>query len=435
MSSKNRAELYLDADSMELEEFDYKGDKALKVTGVALTEGEWNKVWFGADEIKKGVQRLCPENACRNLQLRANHSKSVWDIVGSVKKFEYDESISMSDGSTKAGIRFESEVRLKEAVERVEKDLWGPVSVGVWADLHRVETNEEDEDGGKKTRIEARNLDFEHLAWVTNPACKDAGLQKVLNSMDSEETQQEEIKVSPHKEENDFIPMDEWYRSLTIEGDSTKPPENEEKKESEKIQNEEVDNKEVSEVSEEESEQSENIEANKQSEQAEQAEQVNAEDEKKDSEIEALRNVIEEQSKMINELLEVKKNEEAEVETAEQREKQENEEIDDTESKDKKRKLVEEILSLDSSESEKELMETDVKALDTLLNYLERSKEREAVPGEGVSADAEVDTLDKLNEKELTKMVIKHRGGDWALGQIIKNLWSGPKRKTTYEEI
>lgn len=448
-----RAIMYLDSQETVLEEFEYRGEPALKVKGIALTEGEWNKVWFNHTHLKEGVEKLCPENVCTMLQLRANHSKDVWDIVGVVNNFVYDPRIKVKSGEVKRGIRYAAEVRLTEAVERVVKGLWGPVSVGVWGDLHRVDTGEKDEDENPIYRVEARNLEFEHLAWVTNPACKDAGLTEVLNQMESEDSTQDSMMG--------VLPQENWTVAIKdeSEGKERAKTESPEPNENSGVDKEEVktmaedENQPEGEVEEAQAvetegtvaeaetetpiESTEPSEAEATVEAAQQAMQV------KDRQIEELKAVLTEYKGMVSDLMEANKPvEEAPVEEVPSEAVPV--EITETETEPEpapepektKVNLVEKILEMDAHADRATLEASDEASLDMLLSYLIRSKERPSVEGMGVvDKPVEVRTVEDLSEKELTKMAIQAHGNDWVLGQIVRSLYAKPKSLEYFKEI
>jgi hypothetical protein len=449
---KEHVELVLDVEKMHLEQFQLEdGDPALRVRGIALTEGEWNKIWFSEDALRKGVEKLCPGTVCHKLQLRANHTKDVWDIVGLVNEFRFDPAVN-TEKEVKSGIRFEAEIRLKEAVERVNKGLWGPVSVGVYGDLHRVKVEEsggEDEEG-PKYRIEARNLDFEHLAWVTSAGCKDAKMTEILNHLDDDAYWLNDGGEVVWGDTIDSSGTTSIWIGSTVQIDNDDGENTTEEKEPKETINE-VDNASVKTVAEEENEQPEEVQ---ELEEADEGEDAGAETVGEQPDVEALKAELEdlkkahdalqskgdEQQTLIDTLvLNLKQPEEETEEITEAEEESEEEADEETEDEGNKVQLIEQIVAIDPSLSKDDLEESDYKSLDTLLNYLVRTNERQSVKGKGVVGDdadkEEGTTLDKMEPKEITKAMCQYRSNAWVLGQMMASLFTKRKSKEEFEEI
>ncbi|RLE39462.1 hypothetical protein DRJ17_00750 [Candidatus Woesearchaeota archaeon] len=127
---------------------------ALRITGIAISEGTWNGIFYPAEELKKGHKSL------EGKPLRIDHSSSTRDIVGKVIKSTYNPH--------KKWIEFEAIVTDEDIAQKLLDKLIDSVSVGVLID-------NEEEDG----RQVARNLEFKELSLVDDPACKDAKVSPV----------------------------------------------------------------------------------------------------------------------------------------------------------------------------------------------------------------------------------------------------------------
>jgi len=493
---KEHIQMYLESPNIELEESKYAGEDALKVRGIAITEGTWNGVEFSKEELKKGVESLCPGNVCKTLQLRANHSRDVWDIVGKVNNFTYSDTILVGEnaGPVKSGIIFEAEVRLEKAVERVKKDLWGPVSVGVWADLHRIDVPKENsEDGEMETKILAKNLEFEHLAWVTSPACKDANSTNVLNNLECDECwedakiidgEQKAIKVEDPLDNTTFtipfVRIDngkgqfDIYTSTNTDGnivltkveipdisdnmpsvkfgdDEMKENKTEVPKEPTEMEKTEgEDNKEVISMAEDQPKDENKVEAadtsepevietedNKENEVVETSEEIVNEDVKNtnDGEIEKLKSMISEQKEMIDKLIEMRA-EKPEPKPEPEPAKVEEAARDEPENTIDNSDIIKKILDIDPSADKDNLVSVDRHGLDVLLNFLIRNRENTSVEGQGVVQESDSNkTINQMSDKDLIKAATKMKGADFALGEIIRTLWSRPTRAESYIEF
>jgi hypothetical protein len=133
-----------------------KDGTALRIAGVALSEGTWNGIFYPAEELEKGHKTL------EGKPLKIDHSSSARDIVGKVIKSVYNPK--------KKWVEFEAIVTDKEIAQKLLDKLIDSVSVGVLID-------NEEEDG----RNVARNLEFKELSLVDDPACKDAKVNPVKN--------------------------------------------------------------------------------------------------------------------------------------------------------------------------------------------------------------------------------------------------------------
>jgi hypothetical protein len=133
-----------------------KEGAGLKITGIAISEGTWNGIYYPAEEIEKA----CP--SLEGKPLRIDHSSSSRDIVGKVLKAVYNQA--------KKCIEFEAIVTDEEIAQKLLDNLIDSVSVGVLID--------NEEENGQQV---ARNLEFKELSLVDEPACKDAKIQPVKN--------------------------------------------------------------------------------------------------------------------------------------------------------------------------------------------------------------------------------------------------------------
>ena len=131
-----------------------KDGTALRITGIALSEGEWNGVFYPAEELEKSYKSL------EGKPLRIVHSSSSRDIVGKVIKSVYNPG--------KNWIEFEAIVTDEDIAQKLLDKLIDSVSVGVLIDS--------EEENGRQV---ARNLEFKELSLVDDPACKDAKLEPV----------------------------------------------------------------------------------------------------------------------------------------------------------------------------------------------------------------------------------------------------------------
>jgi len=128
----------------------------LRISGVAISEGEWNGIFYPAKELEKGYKSL------EGRPLRIDHSSSSRDIIGKVIKSVYV--------SEKKWIEFEAIVSDEDIAQKLLDKLIDSVSVGVLIDKDEVD--------GKPV---ARNLEFKELSLVDDPACKDAKIKPVIN--------------------------------------------------------------------------------------------------------------------------------------------------------------------------------------------------------------------------------------------------------------
>lgn len=131
-----------------------KEKAGLRITGVAISEGVWNGIFYPADELEKGHESL------NGRPLKVDHSPSARDIIGKVIKSAYVPE--------KKWIEFEAIVTDEEIIKKLLDKLIDSVSVGVLIDA-------EEEDG----RQIARNLEFKELSLVDDPACKDSKIKSV----------------------------------------------------------------------------------------------------------------------------------------------------------------------------------------------------------------------------------------------------------------
>ena len=131
-----------------------KDGTALRIAGVALSEGEWNGIFYPAEELEKAYKSL------EGKPLRIDHSSSSRDIVGKVIKSVYNPG--------KKWIEFEAMVTDEDIAQKLLDKLIDSVSVGVLIDS--------EEENGHQV---ARNLEFKELSLVDEPACKDAKIQPV----------------------------------------------------------------------------------------------------------------------------------------------------------------------------------------------------------------------------------------------------------------
>lgn len=136
-----------------------KDGTALRITGIALSEGEWNGIYYPAEEIERSYKSL------EGKPLRIDHSSSSRDIVGKVIKSVYNPG--------KKWIEFEAIVTDEDIAQKLLDKLIDSVSVGVLIDS--------EEENGRQV---ARNLEFKELSLVDDPACKDAKFEPVKEGGD-----------------------------------------------------------------------------------------------------------------------------------------------------------------------------------------------------------------------------------------------------------
>lgn len=127
---------------------------ALRIAGIALSEGVWNGIFYPAEELEKSYKSL------KGKPLRIDHSSSSRDIVGKVLKSVYNPG--------KKWIEFEAIVTDQDIAQKLLDKLIDSVSVGVLIDS--------EEENGQQV---ARNLEFKELSLVDDPACKDAKIKPV----------------------------------------------------------------------------------------------------------------------------------------------------------------------------------------------------------------------------------------------------------------
>ncbi|RJQ15739.1 hypothetical protein C4573_06325 [Candidatus Woesearchaeota archaeon] len=128
----------------------------LRISGIAISEGTWNGIFYPAEELEKAYIGL------GNKPLRIDHSTSTRDIVGKVIKSTWIVP--------KKWIEFEAIVTDGDIIQKLLNNLIESVSVGVLID--NVEEN--------GVQI-ARNLEFKELSLVDDPACKDARINPIEN--------------------------------------------------------------------------------------------------------------------------------------------------------------------------------------------------------------------------------------------------------------
>lgn len=128
----------------------------LRISGIAISEGTWNGIFYPAEELEKSYLGL------GNKPLRIDHSTSTRDIVGKVIKSTWVVP--------KKWIEFEAIVTDGDIIQKLLNNLIESVSVGVLID--NVEEN--------GVQI-ARNLEFKELSLVDDPACKDARINPIEN--------------------------------------------------------------------------------------------------------------------------------------------------------------------------------------------------------------------------------------------------------------
>jgi hypothetical protein len=128
----------------------------LRISGIAISEGIWNGIFYPAEELEKSYLGL------GNKPLRIDHSTSTRDIVGKVIKSTWVVP--------KKWIEFEAIVTDGDIIQKLLNNLIESVSVGVLID--NVEEN--------GVQI-ARNLEFKELSLVDDPACKDARINPIEN--------------------------------------------------------------------------------------------------------------------------------------------------------------------------------------------------------------------------------------------------------------
>ncbi len=128
----------------------------LRISGIAISEGTWNSIFYPAEELEKAYIGL------GNKPLRIDHSTSTRDIVGKVIKSTWIVP--------KKWIEFEAIVTDGDIIQKLLNNLIESVSVGVLID--NVEEN--------GVQI-ARNLEFKELSLVDEPACKDARINPIEN--------------------------------------------------------------------------------------------------------------------------------------------------------------------------------------------------------------------------------------------------------------
>jgi hypothetical protein len=146
---------YVKIDNIKILHVLKEGTK-LRISGVAISEGEWNGIFYPAKELEKGYKSL------EGRPLRIDHSSSSRDIIGKVIKSVYVPE--------KKWIEFEAIVTDEDIAQKLLDKLIDSVSVGVLIDKDEVD--------GKPV---ARNLEFKELSLVDDPACKDAKIKPVKN--------------------------------------------------------------------------------------------------------------------------------------------------------------------------------------------------------------------------------------------------------------
>jgi len=132
-------------------DIEYSDGKPIIISGIALAEGDWNQVRYGADEIKKAMKTL------EGLAIKVEHSKSEYfkdKSVGQVIEVQWDSILR--------ALKFRARIDDADARDMVCKGVLKSVSVQTYLDKIREEN----------IAIPiATNLEFTELSLVEIPAC------------------------------------------------------------------------------------------------------------------------------------------------------------------------------------------------------------------------------------------------------------------------
>ena len=154
-NTKSRELVYVRLKDVKIQQVLREGT-SLRISGVAISEGVWNNVFYPAEELEKAYQTL------EGKPLRIDHSSSLRDIVGKVIRSTWNPQNKW--------IEFEAIVNDQDIAQKLLDKLIDSVSVGVLID-------DVEENGGHI----ARNIEFKELSLVDDPACKDAKIKPMEN--------------------------------------------------------------------------------------------------------------------------------------------------------------------------------------------------------------------------------------------------------------
>jgi len=125
-------------------------DKPLRITGIALAEGDWKGVFYSPEEIQKATTQL------KNTPVKIEHGKSTdygERTVGKVIKANYDDMIK--------AIKFEAIIEDKNARKDILKERFKAVSMATLM-------NYEPQEG----HVIGKDFEFQEISLVESPACE-----------------------------------------------------------------------------------------------------------------------------------------------------------------------------------------------------------------------------------------------------------------------
>lgn len=129
----------------------------LRIKCLALSEGLWNGKFWPRAEIQKAI--LSPFPGDTQVRWRTDHSDSVWDIIGTVRKIWFEPNHDIGNGQLVPALMAEADIN-DEVMARaiMNGDVTG-VSVGTWVNY---------EDGNPPS---VKDIEIKEISSVSVPAC------------------------------------------------------------------------------------------------------------------------------------------------------------------------------------------------------------------------------------------------------------------------
>jgi hypothetical protein len=130
----------------------------LVIRGIALTEGKFNGKWYSKEDVRKA--KLVPFPQDQFVRMRTDHSKSVWDICGKVKKLWWEENHKLKDGRVIPAQMFEAEITDETMARAILNGDIDAVSIGALVDTDYT-----------KEPPEVHDIEIQEISLVAVPAC------------------------------------------------------------------------------------------------------------------------------------------------------------------------------------------------------------------------------------------------------------------------
>ena len=148
---------------MESDGGDVEGTYApLTIRGIALTEGVFNGKQYNKDEVSKCLLKPYENDDC--VKLRADHSKSAWDIVGKVNRIWFEENHNYKGRSIPA-MCFEAVVENEDMAKAIIDGDIDAVSIGAEVDV---------EPGDPPI---VHDIEIHEISLVAVPACSSCRIE------------------------------------------------------------------------------------------------------------------------------------------------------------------------------------------------------------------------------------------------------------------